>query len=154
MRSEAKTPDEYYAALPPERGPAMRQLRAVIAENIPEGFVEMMQYGMPGWAVPHSLYPLGYHCDPKLALSFIGLASQKQYISFYHMGLYAESELLSWFTAKWATVSKKKLDMGKCCVRFKKTDDIPYGLIGELCQRMTPADWIAIYELSDPRKKK
>jgi len=153
MQSKAATPDAYYAELPPERGPAMRQLREVINKNLPKGFVEGMGYGMPGWVVPHSLYPGGYHCDPKVGLPFMSLASQKQYISFYHMGLCAESETLTWFTERWAADVKKKLDMGKCCVRFKKPDEIPFKLIGELSKRMTPAQWIAIYEQMDPRKR-
>jgi hypothetical protein len=104
-----------------------------------------MSYGMLGYIVPHSIYPKGYHCDPKLPLPFMCLASQKNYISLHHMGLY-EGELLDWFTKKWKTVTDKRLDMGKCCIRFKKTEDIPFALIGELSAKMSPEKWIKIYE--------
>ena len=104
-----------------------------------------MTYGMLGYVVPHSLYPPGYHCDPKLPLGFISLASQKNYISLYHMALY-EGELLDWFKEKWNEVSNKKLDIGKCCIRFKNPEDIPIKLIGELASKITPVKWVEIYE--------
>lgn len=146
MQSKAKTPEEYYDTLPEDRRKAMGELRKVIARNIPKGFIEEMSYGMPGWVVPHSLYPAGYHCDPRQALPFLGLASQKQYISFYHMGLYADPVLLEWFQAEYAKQAKGRLDMGKSCIRFKKPDQIPMKLIGELASKVTPGKWIEVYE--------
>lgn len=150
MRSEAKTPAEYFNSLPDDRRPAMTKLRSTIKKNIPKGFEEAMGYGAPGWVVPHKLYPAGYHCDPKQPLPFIGLASQKNYITFYHMGLYSDGELLKWFEKEWPKYSSKRLDMGKCCVRFKKPDDIPYELIGMLATKVTPQQWITIYEKNFP----
>lgn len=146
MQSKATTPEAYIAELPDDRQKAISELRNVILKNLPKGFSEGMGYGMLGYFVPHSLYPAGYHCDPKLPLPFLSLASQKNYISLYHMGLYDEGDLLDWFKTQWQTVSKKKLDMGKCCIRFKKPEDIPMELIGELCTKITPQDWIGIYE--------
>lgn len=146
MQSKASTPDEYFATLPEDRKEAMMQLRKVIKKNLPKGFQEVMNYGMPGFVVPHKIYPAGYHCDPKLPLPFLGLASQKNSINFYHMGIYADPKLLKWFTSEFPKHSKKKLDMGKSCVRFKKPEDIPHDLIGELVSKMSPQDWIKLYE--------
>lgn len=146
MQSKAATPKEYFASLPDDRRAPMEELRKVIIKNLPKGFEEMMSYGMPGWAVPHSLYPAGYHCDPKQPLPFLGIASQKQYIAVYHMGIYAEKPLLDWFTKEYAKQAKGKLDMGKSCIRFKKPEQIPMKLIGELASKMTPKQWIAAYE--------
>ncbi len=146
MQSKASTPDEYFATLPEDRRDAMAQLRKVIKKNLPKGFQEVMNYGMPGYVVPHKNYPSGYHCDPKLPLPFLGLASQKNSINFYHMGIYADPKLLKWFTTEFPKHSKKKLDMGKSCVRFKKPEDIPFDLLGELVSKMSPQDWIALYE--------
>src|SRR5262245_28577378 len=131
MQSRAKTPREYFETLPDDRRKAMLELRKVIAKNLPKGFAEVMQYGMPGWVVPHSLYPAGYHCNPKDPLPFLGIAAQKQYIAVYHMGLYADPELLSWFRKEYTKQAKGKLDMGKSCIRFKKLEEIPMKLIGE-----------------------
>ncbi|MGD9587337.1 MAG: DUF1801 domain-containing protein [Pyrinomonadaceae bacterium] len=146
MRSEAEKPQEYYKNLPDDRRAAMAKLRSTIKKNLPKGFEEVMGYGMPGWVVPHKLYPGGYHCDPKQPLPFLSLASQKNYISLYHMGLYSNGDLLKWFESEWPKHSTKKLDMGKCCVRFKKPDDIPYDLIGRLVAKITPKEWIDTYE--------
>jgi len=146
MQSKASTPEQYLNELPEDRKEGMRKLRDVIAANIPTGFQEGMGYGMPGWDVPHSIYPSGYHCDPKQPLPFVGYASQKNNISFYHMGLYSDPELLKWFVSEYPKHSSRKLDMGKSCVRFKKTEHIPYELIGELMTKMTPQDWIERYE--------
>jgi hypothetical protein len=145
MHSTAATPEEYIVSLPDDRKHAVSEIRKAILKNLPKGFEEKMGYGMLGYVVPHSLYSKGYHCDPKTPLPFLGLASQKNYISFYHMGLYA-GVMLDWFQEQWKIVSPKKLDMGKCCVRFKKFEDVPLGLIGELCTKMTPQQWIDIYE--------
>lgn len=146
MQSKAKTVDEYIDELPEDRKAAMAKLRKVIKKNIPKGFQECMNYGMAGFVVPHSKYPAGYHCDPKLPLPFLGFASQKNFIAVYHMGIYAEPKLLKWFTEAHAKASPKKLDMGKSCLRYKKPEDIPYDLIGELVSKITPDQWIEIYE--------
>lgn len=136
----------YYENLPEERKEAMNKLRAVMAKNLPKGFQEGVDYGMPGWSVPHSLYPSGYHCNPKIPLPFVGIASQKNFIALYHMGIYADPKLLEWFVAEFPKHSKLKLDMGKSCIRFKKINEIPYDLIGELMTKMSPQDWISLYE--------
>jgi hypothetical protein len=146
MTSTAATADDYVATLPDDRREAIEKLRRVIKKNIPKGFSETMQYGMMGWVVPHTKYPAGYHCDPKQALPFAGLASQKNAISFYHMGIYSMPELLDWFTKEYPKHCKTKLDMGKSCVRFKKPEQIPYELIGELMKKVTPDQWIEVYE--------
>src|SRR5690606_40451035 len=135
MRTETSTPDEYLKTLPAERCEAMAALRKVILKSLPKGFAEVMNYGMIGYVVPHALYPGGYHCDPKQPLPFMSLASQKNYVSLYHMGMYPEESvngIYEWFLKEYSKYSKRKLDMGKCCIRFKKMDDIPYPLIGEL----------------------
>ena len=146
MTSSATTVEAYLESLPDDRREAINKLRKVIKKNLPKGFREEMNYGMIGYVIPHSLYPAGYHCDPKLPLPFMNIASQKNNISIYHMGVYASPELLKWFTAAHAAASKKKLDMGKSCIRYKKTEDIPVELIGELASKITPAEWIALYE--------
>lgn len=146
MQSKATTVDTYIAELPEDRQKAVKELRKVIKSNLPKGFKEGMGYGMMGWSVPHSIYPAGYHCNPKDPLPFMGLASQKNSINFYHMGIYADPKLLKWFQDAHAKASPKKLDMGKSCVRYKKAEDIPYKLIGELAAKITVDQWIAQYE--------
>lgn len=137
---------EYMASLPAERIEPMEQLRQVINENLPEGFREGFSYGMIGWCVPHEIYPAGYHCDPKLPLPFMNLGSQKNNISLHHLGIYANKELLDWFTTEYPKHCKTKLDMGKGCIRFKKMDDIPFELVGELCRKISVQGWIEGYE--------
>lgn len=146
MQSSAKSPEEYLDSLPDDRKPVMEKLRNTIIENLPKGFQESMGYGMLGWSVPHAMYPKGYHCDPKIPLPFLSIASQKNFIAVYHMGIYSDPDLLNWFTSEYPKYVKTKLDMGKSCIRFKKPDQIPFELIGELVQKMTPADWILKYE--------
>ncbi len=146
MQSKAATVDAYIAELPEDRQKAVNELRKVIKKNLPKGFKECMNYGMIGYVVPHSIYPAGYHCDPKLPLPFMGLASQKNAISVYHMGVYADPKLYKWFTEAHAKASPKKLDMGKSCIRYKKAEDIPFKLIGELSAKLTVEEWIAWYE--------
>ena len=146
MRSEAKTVKEYLSSLSEERQVPMDKLYKAIKKNLPKGFKEGMGYGMMGWDVPHSLYPPGYHCDPTQPLPFLGIASQKNFIAVYHMGIYSDPELLKWFTTEFPKYSKRKLDMGKSCIRFKNMTDIPYDLMGELASKMTPQDWIERYE--------
>ena len=140
------TISEYFDALPAERKPPMEKLRDTIRENLPAGFEEHLNYGMPSWVVPHSAYEPGYHVDPSLPLPFLSIGSTKGHIGLYHMGVYASPSLLDWFVKAWPNHCRKKLNMGKSCIRMKKAEDIPYGLIGELCQKMTVQEWIALYE--------
>jgi uncharacterized protein YdhG (YjbR/CyaY superfamily) len=146
MAIEADSPDKYIEKLTPERQDVIINLRKIIRENIPEGFEEEMSYGMIGYVVPKSVYPPGYHCDSKLPLPFISIASQKNFVAFYHMGIYADEYLLKWFTDEYPKHSNTKLDMGKSCIRFKKLNDIPYELLGQLAGKMTADEWIEIYE--------
>ena len=146
MQSKATTIDAYLAELPEDRREAMQKIRETILANIPEGFQETMSYGMIGYVVPHSIYPAGYHCTPALPLPFTNLASQKNNLALYHMGIYGDPELLAWFQAEYPKHSKAKIDMGKSCIRFKKLDQIPYDLIGELMRKFTVQDWISQYE--------
>ncbi|MFY8069242.1 MAG: DUF1801 domain-containing protein [Flavobacterium sp.] len=146
MQSAALTPDQYISELPEDRKIAMEQLRKVVLDNLPEGFKEVMSYGMLGYCVPHDIYPNGYHCNPKDPLPFFAMASQKNSINIYHMMLYADKELHDWFVAEYPKYSKSKLDMGKSCIRLKKTADIPYDLIGELMSKVTLDQWIERYE--------
>ncbi len=146
MKYEAKTPEEYIAQLPEERKEPFKKLRQTILENLPKGFEEVMGYGMPAYVVPHTIYTEGYHCDPKLPLPFINIASQKNFIAFYHMGIYSDPKLLKWFTEEYPNHVKNKLDMGKSCIRFKKMDQIPYLLLGELVSKVNPEEWIKTYE--------
>lgn len=146
MQSKATTPDQYLAELPEDRRVAMEKLRNVTLKNLPEGFKEVMSYGMLGYVVPHETYPNGYHCDPKLPLGFFNIASQKNSINIYHMVLYSDKNLHEWFVGEYPKHCKSKLDMGKSCVRFKKLDDIPYDLIGELLSKISVEEWIERYE--------
>ncbi|TBX65792.1 DUF1801 domain-containing protein [Flavobacterium silvisoli] len=146
MQSKALTPQDYLNELPSDRKTAVEKLRNTILQNLPEGFQEVIGYGMLGYVVPHSIYPKGYHCDTKLPLPFINVASQKNFIALYHMGIYANKALLDWFVAEYPKHCKTKLDMGKSCIRFKKPDDIPYDLIAELIRKITVQDWITTYE--------
>ncbi len=146
MQSQAKTPKQYLSELPEERKNPMEKLHKTISENLPEGFEETMSYGMLGYVVPHTIYPKGYHCDPKLPLGFIAIASQKNFIALYHMGIYADKNLYDWFVSEYPKHCKTKLDMGKSCIRFKKMDDIPYDLIAQLVQKVAVQEWITMYE--------
>jgi hypothetical protein len=146
MQSQALTVDEYISQVPDSQREAIILLQKTILENLPEGFVEEMNYGMIGYVVPHSIYPKGYHCDPKLPLPFLSIAAQKNFIAVYHMGIYANPELLNWFTDEFPKYSKQKLDMGKSCIRFKNVAHIPYELIGELAKKVEVAAWISLYE--------
>ena len=148
MQSTATSIEAYLEEIPEERKIAFTKLRETILENIPNGFVEQMSYGMIGYVVPHSIYPGGYHCEPKLPLPFVNIASQKNFIALYHMGIYAKPELLKWFVSEYPKHSKQKLDMGKSCIRFKKMDQIPFDLIAELVQKMSIDEWITCYESS------
>lgn len=136
----------YIDALPAERKAPFKKLRSVIKKNLPKGFKEVIGYNMPAYVVPHTKYPDGYHCDPKLPLPFMSIASQKNFIGLYHMGVYADKKLLTWFQKEWPKHVDSKLDMGKSCIRLKKIDELPYDLIGELATKMTVDDWIKLYE--------
>ncbi|MEL6557393.1 MAG: DUF1801 domain-containing protein [Bacteroidota bacterium] len=148
MQIKASSVEDYISKVPEERQPVLQGIRKAILENLPEGFEERLSYGMIGYVVPHELYPPGYHVDPKLPLPFINVASQKNFVALYHLGIYASEELLKWFVAEYPKHNKTKLDMGKSCVRLKKMDQMPYELIGELCTKMTVDEWIKIYESS------
>ena len=137
---------DYINSLESERKKAITQLINVIEQNIPKGFEKVMNYGMPSFVIPHSIYPNGYHCDTTLPLPFIGVSNQKSSISLHHMGLYADPELLNWFKSEYPKHSNTKLDMGKSCIKFKKFNEIPYELIGILSNKMTVKNWIDIYE--------
>ena len=152
MQSKATTVDAYIHELPEDRKMVISKLRNTILDNLPKGFKETMSYGMLGYVVPHSVYPGGYHCDPKLPLPFINLASQKNHIGFYHMGIYSDEKLLKWFTAEYPKHVSGKLDMGKSCIRFKNMSKIPYELLGELVSKMTVEEWIARYESAFKKK--
>ncbi len=151
MTSKATTPEQYIQNLPEDRVEAITKLRKVINDSLPKGFKEEMSYGMIGYVVPHTIYPGGYHCTPKLPLPFMSFASQKNSVNFYHMGIYAKPELLNWFTSEYPKHCTAKLDMGKSCVRFKKMDQIPFDLIGQLVQKMSVEDWIKCYEANFKR---
>lgn len=146
MQSKAQSPDDYMNEIPEDRLEAMQLLRSTIKDNLPKGFKEGMSYGMLTYVVPFELYPAGYHCAKDQELPFISIASQKNSINLYHMGIYADENLLNWFVDAYPQHCKSKLDMGKSCIRFKKPADIPYDLIAALCQKMTPDQWIALYE--------
>jgi hypothetical protein len=150
MQSKAETPDQYVRELPPERRSIFSEVRNEILRNLPDGFEEVMTYGMIGYVVPHLLYPAGYHVDPRLPLPFISLASQKNFIALYHLGLYADEKLLRWFTGEYPKYSASKLDMGKSCIRFKS--EIPVTLIGELASKMSVDAWVTLYEASRPAR--
>jgi len=152
MKPEYNSPEEYLSALPEDKRASLELLRKVILDNLPEGFIETISYGMIGYVVPHSIYPGGYHTDPKQPLPFINIAYQKHHISLYHFGLYADKDLLDWFISKYSGYQGKKPDMGKSCIRFSKADDIPLELVGELLRKITPEKWIKIYEDSIKRR--
>ncbi|MFZ9754848.1 MAG: DUF1801 domain-containing protein [Bacteroidia bacterium] len=144
-KDPGKAVADYLAAIPAERKPAFEALMQTIREHLPAGFQEGFSYNMPGWSVPHSLYPAGYHCDPKIPLPFLSIANQKGAITLYHMGLYADATLMAWFQEQYAKRAVGKLDMGKSCIRFKKPEHIPHELIGELVAKVTPEQWINAY---------
>ena len=146
MQSTAGTVEEYIMEVPEKRRKYFRQLRNTILTNLPEGFVEEMNYGMIGYVVPHSIYPLGYHCSPQLPLPFLNIASQKHFIGLYHMAIYAKKDLHEWFIREYPKHCSQKLDMGKSCIRFKNPEQIPFDLIGQLVTKISVQDWISIYE--------
>jgi hypothetical protein len=138
--------EEYLRSIAPERKEVFQRLHDTILSNLDPQFDVVMSYGMIGYVLPHTVYPAGYHCDPKLPLPFISIASQKSHMALYHMGMYAKPELLDWFVQTYTAVTGKKPDMGKSCIRFKKPESIPIPLIGELIGKMSASEWIALYE--------
>lgn len=154
MRSASTTPEEYLISLPEDRKPVMTELRNIILQNLPKGYLETITYGMLSYVVPHSVYPNGYHCDPKQPLPFMSIASQKNFIALYHMGLYSDENLLNWFKNEYSENCSAKLDMGKSCIRFKKINEIPMLLVGRLTSKVSVNDWIASYEKSWIKSKK
>lgn len=146
MKQEGKTVNEILLNVPADRVEPFNKLHEAIMKNLPKGFEAGISYGGLGYVIPHKLYPGGYHCKPTEPLPFAGIASQKGSINFYHMGIYSNSELLKWFVNEFPKHSKQKLDMGKSCIRFKKMDDIPYKLIGELMKKISAKEWIETYE--------
>ncbi len=146
MKYEVSTVEAYLEAIPEERKPYFNQLRNTILEHIPAGFEEQIQYGMIGYVVPHSRYPDGYHVKPSEPLPFTHIASQKSHIALYHSAIYTDEALHDWFVGEYPKHAKRKLDMGKSCIRFKKMEDIPYELIGELMEKVSVDDWIELYE--------
>lgn len=148
MTINANSPEEYIDKVPEDRREYFSKLRNVILANLPDGFEECMTYGMIGYIVPYSIYPNGYHCEPKQPLPFLSIASQKNFIALYHSGIYAIPKLLDWFVSEYPKHSRRKLDMGKSCVRFKKAEEIPYELIAELVKQINPHRWIEVYEMN------
>jgi hypothetical protein len=154
MQYVAKNALDYIAQLPEDRIEPMKKLRETILSNLPPGFEECISYGMIGYVVPLSTYPAGYHCDPKLPLGFMNIASQKNFIALYHLGMYGSNTLLNWFVEEYPKHCKSKLDMGKSCIRFKKMDQIPYDLIAELCKKLTMEKYIELYETAFTTRQK
>ncbi len=152
MQYKATSPEDYINQVPEERQETLKNLRRTIKENLPKDFEEGMQYGMIGYYVPHSIYPDGYHCKPEEPLPFMSFASQKNSINLYHSGIYAVPKIHDWFVNEYPKHCKRKLDMGKSCIRFKKIDEIPFDLIGELCKKLSVNDWINIYETNIKKK--
>jgi len=146
MNIPANNPEEYISKIPKESIPYFQKLRQTILDNIYEGFEEIINYGMIGYVVPKTIYPPGYHCNTNLPLPFVSIASQKNFIALYHMGIYAKPELLDWFVTEYPKHCKRKLDMGKSCIRFKKPEEIPFDLIAELMQKMSLQEWVDLYE--------
>ncbi len=152
MQSKAVSVEDYLKEIPAERQAAMLKLMEICRKEL-KGFEEVISYGMLGYVVPKSIYPAGYHCTPELPLPFVNIASQKNFIALYHMGVYGSTKLLDWFVAEYPKHAKGKLDMGKSCIRFKKMEDIPFALIQELLGKMSMQDWINQYESLYVKKK-
>jgi hypothetical protein len=154
MTSQATSVEDYLASLPEDRREALEAIRQRILQNLPEGMEEGMQYGAIGYYVPHSVYPAGYHCDKKQPLPFAGLASQKNHMALYLFGVYMSPEDEQWFRESWLATGKK-LDMGKSCVRFKKLEDVPLGVVGEAFSRRSTNEFVELYEkaIGDAKKK-
>ena len=146
MKYKATSPEDYISQVPEERQDTLKKLRKVIKDNLPKGFEEGIQYKMIGYYVPHSVYPDGYHCDPKLPLPCASIANQKNFIAFYHMAISANKELNDWFVAEYPKHSKFNSDMGQSCVRLTTVVDIPYELIDQVMQKLTYENWVNLYD--------
>ncbi len=153
MKANGVTVNDILSNLPEDRAKYFNELHEIIVKNLPKGFEAAISYGSLGYVIPHTLYPAGYHCKPIEPLPFAGISSQKNSINFYHMGIYSEPKLYDWFVSEYPKHSKQKLDMGKSCIRFKKFEEIPFALIGELMQKMTADEWIKLYETKLKTKK-
>lgn len=148
MLIKADTIEEYIKKIPEDRQEVFSRLIEIVKTNIPDGFKEVMSYNFPSFVVPHSIYPAGYLCKPEEPLPFISLASQKNFIALYHMGIYANPKLVEWFKIEYSKLNIGKLDMGKSCIRFKNMNKIPFNLLAELCSKMSVKEWIMLYEVS------
>lgn len=146
MNYTANNPDEYISLLPDDRKEAVQELRKILIKNLPLGIEESISHGMIGYGISQAIYPKGYHANPKEPLPFMSIASQKNHIALYHMGIYAFPEILAWFKEEYSRKVKTRLDMSKSCIRFKKPADIPYDLIAELCRKISLEDYIKRYE--------
>jgi len=151
MTYHAKTVDEYIDMVPKERKEVLNRLRDIFSSELPQGFQESIQYHMMAYTIPHDIYPKGYHVNSSEPLPFISIASQKNHIAIYHLGLYMNQDLLDWFVNEYLHRTNHKLDMGKSCIRFKNLEKIPYDLLKELAGKMTVEDYIKIYEESIKR---
>ncbi len=154
MKTSENTVKEILANVPREMAEPFNKLHNIIVKNLPKGFEAAISYGGLGYVVPHSIYPPGYHCKPSEPLPFAGIASRKNSINFYHMGLYTDPELMKWFVAEYPKHCAQKLEMGKSCVRFKNLDDIPYKLIADLMKKLSAKKWIEMYEKNYVSKSK
>lgn len=155
MKTKATTVDAYLASLPADRRAAIAAVREVIRANLDDDYEEGIQYGMIGYYVPHRIFPAGYHTDPKQPLPFAALASQKNHMALYLMGVYCgctdgpggETGDAKWFRETWARTGKK-LDMGRACVRFKKLEDVALDVVGRAIRRIPVKKYVARYEES------
>jgi len=155
MTSSGATVEEYLAELPPDRREVIAAVRAVILANLDSAYQEKMAYGMIGYSIPHSVYPAGYHCNPKDPLPFAGLASQKNSMAVYLMSLYiqADGADTAWFESEWAK-SGRKLDKGKSCIRFQKLGDLDLNVLGQAIKRVPAKLYIKYYEANLAAAKK
>lgn len=153
MVFKADSVKEYLYQIPEERKEVFTRLLTVLKDNLPIGYKMTILYNFPSFVVPHSLYPKGYHCNPNDPLPFISLTSQKNFISLYHSGIYADPKLQKWFEEEYTKLNIGKLDMGKSCIRFKNIRKIPFELIGKLCNKMSVEEWIILYELNIQSQK-
>ncbi len=146
MKYEAKTVEDYINQLPGDRKAALQKLRNLALNHLPPGFEERIQYNMPSYVVPHRIYAKGYHVKPEDPLPFLSFASQKNHLAMYHSGIYTDPDLSKWFVEEYVKRTGKKPDMGKSCIRFRKPEEIPYDLIGELLEKISPEKWVERYE--------
>ena len=153
MAAKPTTVKQYIDSLPEERAKAIRKVRAAVNKGLPKGYKEGIQYGFIGWYVPHSIYPDGYHCDPKIGVPFAGLASQKNYMSLYLMCIYGDEKQRAQFEKDWSKTGKK-LNMGKSCIRFKNIDEIPLDVVTKAVKRVPVKGFLAHYAAAIPKSKR